>query len=187
MTEGISVFLCHFSGDKPTVRMLARRLEKDGFKPWLDEDKLMPGERWQDRIIMAVRSADAILICFSSQTAETRTYVQQEITLVLQELDVRMKGATSLRRWGLLDMLFSGRRYFPDLGTVTRKVRERNETFLIPVLLEMCPLRERLNKWHAVRLFQEGGYESLVDALRRAAEVKATLIEWGVKPDEGMI
>ena len=43
------MFLCHFSGDKPAVRMLARRLEKDGFNPWLDEDKLMPGERWEDR------------------------------------------------------------------------------------------------------------------------------------------
>ena len=126
-------------------------------------------------IITAVQSADAIVICLSSQTAETQTYVQQEITLVLQQLDKRIKGATGLRRWGLLDMLFSGRRYFRYLGTVVRKVRERNETFVVPVLLDMCRLPEQLNKWHAARLFQEGGYESLVAALRRAAEVKATL------------
>jgi hypothetical protein len=40
----LRVFLCHSSGDKPKVRDLYRRLQQDGFAPWLDEEDLVPGQ-----------------------------------------------------------------------------------------------------------------------------------------------
>jgi hypothetical protein len=41
--------------------------------------------------------------------------------------------------------------------------------FLIPVRLENCRVPERLSRWHWVNLFEEGGYERLIDALQRRA------------------
>ena len=38
----LKVFLCHSSGDKVTVRDLYKRLQADGFEPWLDEERFAP-------------------------------------------------------------------------------------------------------------------------------------------------
>jgi len=48
----LRVFLCHASADKPTIRELYRRLRDDGFDPWLDEEHLMPGQRWEREILV---------------------------------------------------------------------------------------------------------------------------------------
>ena len=58
------VFLSHNSKDKPTVILLAKRLEAAGVKVWLDAWELRPGHPWQDaleEIIASTRSA-AVLV-----------------------------------------------------------------------------------------------------------------------------
>ena len=45
--EEFDVFLCHNSHDKPQVKQLARQLQAQGLKPWLDEWQLRPGHPWQ--------------------------------------------------------------------------------------------------------------------------------------------
>ena len=45
------VFLSHHSGDKPDVEKLARALEKQGFRTWLDKWNLVPGEAWQAALL----------------------------------------------------------------------------------------------------------------------------------------
>jgi hypothetical protein len=54
--ERLLVFLCHSSGDKEAVRNLYGRLKQDGFRPWLDEEDLLPGHDWNDEIRRAVRA-----------------------------------------------------------------------------------------------------------------------------------
>ncbi len=45
------VLLSHHSGDKPSVEVLARRLEDEAkLKPWLDKWNLVPGEPWQEAL-----------------------------------------------------------------------------------------------------------------------------------------
>ncbi len=58
--------------------------------------------------------------------------------------------------------------------------------FLIPVRLEVCDVPRRLNRWHWVDLFQLGGYEKLLVALRRrmAALHESTEIRDLTLPDE---
>jgi hypothetical protein len=54
------VFLCHNSQDKPVIKRLAKRLEKEGLRPWFDEWHAPPGTDWFWEInkqIGAVRSA----------------------------------------------------------------------------------------------------------------------------------
>ena len=44
------VFLCHNSQDKPEVIKIARQLQQQGLKPWLDVWELPPGISWQERL-----------------------------------------------------------------------------------------------------------------------------------------
>ena len=42
----LRVFLCHSSNDKPAIRKIYQKLLVDGFKPWLNEEDLLPGQDW---------------------------------------------------------------------------------------------------------------------------------------------
>ena len=71
----LSVFLCHSSQDKPIVRELYQRLNAEGWiDPWLDEEKLLPGQDWDMEIEKAVEAADAVIVCFSSNSV-TKEYL----------------------------------------------------------------------------------------------------------------
>lgn len=61
----LRIFLCHSSGDKPKVRDLYERLLAEGFDPWLDEEKLLPGQKWKTEIPKAVRASDVVIVCLS--------------------------------------------------------------------------------------------------------------------------
>jgi len=54
----LHVFLCHSSQDKPIVRELYQRLLTEGWiDPWLDEEKLLPGQDWDMEIEKAMEAA----------------------------------------------------------------------------------------------------------------------------------
>lgn len=72
------VFLSHANEDKPLVRRLSRRLSADGFDPWLDEDRLLPGQDWHFEIEQALRRSDSILLCFSGRSTAKEGYIQRE-------------------------------------------------------------------------------------------------------------
>ncbi|NUM69130.1 toll/interleukin-1 receptor domain-containing protein, partial [candidate division KSB1 bacterium] len=46
MSKPVQIFLCHASEDKPKVVEVYRFLQQQGFKPWLDKEDLLPGQRW---------------------------------------------------------------------------------------------------------------------------------------------
>ncbi|HVM72639.1 MAG TPA: toll/interleukin-1 receptor domain-containing protein [Anaerolineales bacterium] len=71
--DQLLVFLSHASEDKPKVRKLCQRLKADGFDPWLDEQRLLPGQDWKLEIEKAMRNSGAILLCFSSQAAQAKS------------------------------------------------------------------------------------------------------------------
>ena len=62
MVETFDVFLSHNSKDKPLVRRIAKRLEKYGLTPWLDEKDLRPGLPFQDGLEEAMRSTRAAAV-----------------------------------------------------------------------------------------------------------------------------
>lgn len=72
------IFLSHASEDKPMVRKLCKQLLDDGFDPWLDENRLLPGQDWNFEIELALRNSDSILLCFSSQSSIKEGYIQRE-------------------------------------------------------------------------------------------------------------
>lgn len=86
------VFLCHASDDKLAVRKLAQRLRDDGFDPWLDEERLLPGQDWDLEIQTAVRASDVIVVCLSTSSVSKVGYVQKELRRVLDVAEFQPEG-----------------------------------------------------------------------------------------------
>ena len=90
----LRVFLCHASQDKPTVRELYQRLLKETWiDPWLDEERLLPGQDWNLEIEKAVESSDAVIVCVSSISVAKEGYVQRELRRVLDIALEKLEGA----------------------------------------------------------------------------------------------
>ncbi len=89
----LRVFLCHASQDKPAVRELCQQLAAEGWiEPWLDEEKLLPGQEWDLEIEKAVESADVVLVCLSNRSVDKEGYVQKELRFVLNIAEQKPEG-----------------------------------------------------------------------------------------------
>ncbi len=87
-TRKLRVFLCHASQDKPVVRELYRRLNNEGWiDPWLDEEKLLPGQDWDMEIERAVENSDDVIVCLSSNSVSKEGYIQKELRKILDVAD----------------------------------------------------------------------------------------------------
>lgn len=90
----LRVFLCHASQDKPVVRDLYQKLAAEPWiDPWLDEERLLPGQDWNLEIEKAVESSDAVIVCVSSTSIAKEGYVQKELRQVLNIALEKLEGA----------------------------------------------------------------------------------------------
>lgn len=83
----LRVFLCHASDDKPAVRTLYAKLRDAGVQPWLDEEDLLPGQKWKVEIPKAIRASDVILVCLSQRSVKKDGYIKREIEFALDIAD----------------------------------------------------------------------------------------------------
>jgi hypothetical protein len=89
----LHIFLCHASQDKPTVRDLYRKLAAEPWiDPWLDEEKLLPGQDWNLEIEKAVERSDAVVVCLSNQSVTKEGYVQKELRKILNLAEEKPEG-----------------------------------------------------------------------------------------------
>ncbi len=92
-TRKLRVFLCHSSQDKPIVRELYERLLSEGWiDPWLDKEKLLPGQEWELEIEKSVEISDAVVVCLSKSSVGKEGYFQKEIKKVLDLSDQKPDG-----------------------------------------------------------------------------------------------
>jgi len=89
----LRVFLCHASQDKPVVRELYQQLNAEGWiDPWLDEERLFPGQDWNLEIEKAVEIADAVVVFLSTNSVTKEGYIQKELRKVLDVTDEKPEG-----------------------------------------------------------------------------------------------
>jgi TIR domain len=77
------VFIAYAVEDLPQIRQLAGSLRAGGCAPWLDKEKLIPGQNWPRAIERAIRTSDAFLACFSPRSAAKRGQFQCELRYAL--------------------------------------------------------------------------------------------------------
>ena len=86
------VFLSHANEDKSSVRKLCNRLRNDGFDPWLDEERLLPGQSWELEIETALRASDLIVLCFSEKSVAKEGVVQREFKRAMKYQEEKPDG-----------------------------------------------------------------------------------------------
>ena len=73
------VFVAYVAEDLELARRLCESLAAAGCSPWLDKDKLLPGQNWPRAIERAIEISDAFIACFSSRSVVKRGQFQSEL------------------------------------------------------------------------------------------------------------
>ena len=132
------VFVAYALEDLIAARRLCEALKAAGFSPWLDKDRLLPGQNWPRAIDRAIEVSHAFVACLSSRSVRKRGQFQCEL------------------------------RYALDCA----RKRPLEETFVMPVRLEDCPVPRRIAEHlQYVDLFPDWdkGVNHLIAAIRRTA------------------
>ena len=77
------VFLCHTSEDAARVLEINAWLRKSGILTWLDNQDLLPGDDWQQKIEQAMESTDFVLVFLSPASIDKRGTFQRLFNLLL--------------------------------------------------------------------------------------------------------
>lgn len=87
MPDKVKIFISYARVDAAPVSEIYQRLKAAGFDPWIDSVDLLPGVKWKDAIIKAVREADLFLLCISSQSSNRQGFIQREIKIAFDQLE----------------------------------------------------------------------------------------------------
>jgi hypothetical protein len=79
----IRVFLAYAEEDHAEVTKLYYGLRQAGLEPWMDKEKLLPGQNWPRAIEQAIDLSDFFLGCFSHRSIIKRGYFQSELRYAL--------------------------------------------------------------------------------------------------------
>jgi hypothetical protein len=81
--DRIRVFLAYAEEDRVEVTKLYYALRQAGFEPWMDREKLLPGQNWPRAIERAIDLSDFFVGCFSSRSVIKRGHFQCELRYAL--------------------------------------------------------------------------------------------------------
>jgi hypothetical protein len=77
------IFLAYVEEDWASVHRLAGELQRHGFSPWVDKDKLLPGQNWPRAIQRAIERADLFIPVFSKHSVIKKGQFQSELRYAL--------------------------------------------------------------------------------------------------------
>lgn len=84
------VFISYVRDDSTVVDRLTADLRKARLHPWVDRIDVAGGQRWKPAIRKAIEEGAAAVVCFSSHySARQKTYMNEELTLMIDELRQR--------------------------------------------------------------------------------------------------
>lgn len=99
MTEQqFDVFLAHSSKDKPLIRRVYRKLADLGLRPWLDEEEIAPGTKFQDEMQQAIGRIKTAAIFFGPdglgrwQALELKSFISQCVRRDIPVIPVLLPG-----------------------------------------------------------------------------------------------
>lgn len=82
-SRSLKIFLCYAYHDKDIVRDTYKKLVGLGHEVWLDFEKLVGGQQWENEIRKAIANADIVLVCITKHLTTHTGYVQREIKFAL--------------------------------------------------------------------------------------------------------
>ncbi|EJL76927.1 TIR domain-containing protein [Polaromonas sp. CF318] len=88
----LKVFLSYASEDRSLVEPFYNRLLSDGFDPWIDFKKLLPGQNWALEIERAFTDANVVILFLSPRSVTKRGFVQREANDAMEKLRYKLPG-----------------------------------------------------------------------------------------------
>ena len=86
-------FISYSKLDTTHVREFAARLKSEGWiDPWFDEEDILPGQVWQDRVTHGVSNSHAVIILLSSAGVLSEGYFHKEVKLALDTAAEKPEG-----------------------------------------------------------------------------------------------
>ena len=137
------IFLAHASEDKPYIRTLYKKLKENGLEPWLDEENLMPGVRWDDKIKEAIKNSRFFMACLSTHSVSKSGYIQKELRMALNELEQKASDVIYFIPALIEDV------ELPNINVGTINLRD----------------------YQAAKIFTEDGLQKLINHLRQQADI----------------
>ena len=84
----MKIFISYAKEDIEHARKVYSSLSQYvGIEPWLDIEKLRPGDNWQFSISQAIRDSRYIVLLLSTRSINKVGYVQKEIVKILDQLE----------------------------------------------------------------------------------------------------
>jgi TIR domain-containing protein len=71
------------------ARRLSADLRRAGLDPWLDSERLRPGERWKSAIRNAIKRSRYFIALLSSRSVDRKGFVHKEVLEALDELEMQ--------------------------------------------------------------------------------------------------
>ena len=94
MNHENSASLCatHRTTNPPCASCTSELKAEGWIDPWLDEEKLYPGQDWDLEIEKAVEAAHAVIVFLSNNSVTKEGYIQRELRFVLRIADFKPEG-----------------------------------------------------------------------------------------------
>lgn len=73
------VFLAYVEEDVDAAMRLCEELRRHGCDPWVDRERLLPGQNWPRRIESAIEFSDCFVALFSARSIRKRGQFQSEL------------------------------------------------------------------------------------------------------------
>jgi hypothetical protein len=83
---GPTVFISYAREDSESARRLHNDLSQAGFTPWLDEESLLPGQKWELAVRKAISTSRFFVAMISVNSTRESKYVQREFEYALEVL-----------------------------------------------------------------------------------------------------
>lgn len=91
--EKLIPFISYSKIDSAYVREFAAKLKSEGWiDPWFDEEDILPGQIWQDRVTHGVSNSHAVIIFLSKAAVASEGYFHKEIRLALDTAAEKPEG-----------------------------------------------------------------------------------------------
>ena len=86
-------FISYSKIDTTHVREFAAKLKSEGWiDPWFDEEDILPGQVWQDRVTNGVSNSHAVIILLSKAAVASEGYFHKEVKLALETAAEKPEG-----------------------------------------------------------------------------------------------
>lgn len=92
LKRALNVFLIHTHRDRKAVHDLYSCLVRDGISPWLDSERLLPGQDWRHEIRRSILMSDIAIVCLSRKFIRHHGYCQEELKIALQKAKLLSDG-----------------------------------------------------------------------------------------------